>query len=243
MIPVNKHRLWQLFADGVLVALAWWLAFELRFDKGIPVYSETFFRRPIGVAFAIDLVFFVLLGFYNRWWRYVSTRDMWRIAYGVALASLVSDVCVYLVSPVHQLRLPRGIAALAFLLTLAFIAGSRLLARTLMERPSGSLVARGREVLVVGAGDAGDTVIKEMRRSRQLAMTPIGLIDDDPRKKNLRLHGVRVLGTTDELPRLLGENRPAEVLIAIPSASGSERQRVVDVIRDAAETVQKLLGS
>jgi FlaA1/EpsC-like NDP-sugar epimerase len=166
VIPVNKHRLWQLLADGALVALAWWLAFELRFDQGVPVYYETLFRRTIGVVVAIDLVVFVLLGFYNRWWRYVSTRDMWRIVYGVALASLVSDVCVYLVSPVHQLRLPRGIAALAFLLTLAFVAGSRLLARTLMERPSGSLVARGREVLVVGAGDAGDTVIKEMRRSR-----------------------------------------------------------------------------
>jgi len=135
VIPVNKHRLWQLLADGALVALAWWLAFELRFDKGVPVYYETLFRRTIGIVVAIDLVVFVLLGFYNRWWRYVSTRDMWRIVYGVTLASLVSDVCVYLVSPVHQLRLPRGIAALAFLLTLAFIAGSRLLARTLMERP------------------------------------------------------------------------------------------------------------
>ena len=196
--------------------------------QGLPVYYETLFRRTIGVVVAIDLVVFVVLGFYNRWWRYVSTRDMWRIVYGVTLASLVSDVCVYLVSPVHQLRLPRGIAALAFLLTLAFIAGSRLLARTLMERPSGGLVARGREVLVVGAGDAGDTVIKEMRRSRQLAMTPIGLIDDDPRKKNLRLHGVRVLGTIDDLPHLLRDNKPDEIIIAIPSASGDQRRKVVE---------------
>jgi FlaA1/EpsC-like NDP-sugar epimerase len=242
VIPVNKHRLWQLLADGALVALAWWLAFELRFDKGVPVYYETLFRRTIGIVVAIDLVVFVLLGFYNRWWRYVSTRDMWRIVYGVTLASLVSDVCVYLVSPVHQLRLPRGIAALAFLLTLAFIAGSRLLARTLMERPSGSLVARGREVLVVGAGDAGDTVIKEMRRSRQLAMTPIGLIDDDPRKKNLRLHGVRVLGTIDDLPHLLRENKPDEIIIAIPSASGDQRRKVVEYARAAGVPVKTLPG-
>jgi FlaA1/EpsC-like NDP-sugar epimerase len=242
VIPVNKHRLWQLFADGVLVALAWWLAFELRFDKGVPVYYETLFRRTIGVVVAIDLLVFVLLGFYNRWWRYVSTRDMWRIVWGVALASLVSDVCVYLVSPVHTLRLPRGIAALAFLLTLAFVAGSRLLARTLMERPSGSLMARGREVLVVGAGDAGDTVIKEMRRSRQLAMTPIGLIDDDPRKKNLRLHGVRVLGTTDDLPHLLRDNKPDEIIIAIPSASGEQRRKVVEHARAAGVPVKTLPG-
>ena len=98
-----------------------------------------------------------------------------------------------------------------------------------MERPSGGgLVARGKEVLIVGAGDAGQLVIRELQRNRQLGYTPIGLVDDDPRKKNLRIHGVRVLGTTDELPHILRDNRPDEVLIAIPSASGEARRRIVD---------------
>ena len=76
--------------------------------------------------------------------------------------------------------------------------------------------------------------MREMQRSRQLGYTPIGLVDDDPRKKNLRIHGVRVLGTTDDLPRLLRDDEPDEVLIAIPSASGEMRQRVVDVARERA---------
>ena len=96
-----------------------------------------------------------------------------------------------------------------WLLLLAFVAGARMLARTVMERPTGrGLVARGKEVIVVGAGDAGQLIVKEMLKSPALGYTPIGLVDDDPRKKNLRLHDVRVLGTTDELPRILGENRP-----------------------------------
>ena len=108
-----------------------------------------------------------------------------------------------------------------WLLLLAFVAGARMLARTVMERPTGrGLVARGKEVIVVGAGDAAQLIVKEMLKNPALGYTPIGLVDDDPRKKNLRLHNVRVLGTTDELPRILGENRPDEVLIAIPSASG-----------------------
>ena len=243
MIPINRHRIWQLVADGLLVALAWWLAFELRFDNGIPVFYETLFRRSILIVVAIKLVVFVFCGFYNRWWRYVSTRDMWRIAYGVALASVLADVAVYLVSPVHGVKLPRGIAALDLLLCLALIAGSRLLARTLMERPSGGgLVARGKEVLVVGAGDAGQLVIRELQRSRQLGYTPIGLIDDDPRKKNLRVHGVRVLGTTDELPHILRDNRPDEVLIAIPSASGEARRRIVTITRENNVPVKTLPG-
>ena len=242
MIPINRHRIWQLVADGGLVALAWYLAFELRFDSGPPVFYETLFRRTILVVIGIKLAVFVIAGFYDRWWRYVSTRDMWRIAYGVALASVLADVAVYLISPVPTVKLPRGIAALDVLLTLAFIAGSRLLARTLMERPMRGLVARGKEVLVVGAGDAGQLVIRELQRNRQLGYTPIGLIDDDKRKKNLRIHGVRVLGTTADLPHILRDNKPDEVLIAIPGASGEARQRIVNLTREGNVPVKTLPG-
>jgi FlaA1/EpsC-like NDP-sugar epimerase len=237
---VNRHRIWQLVADAGLVALAWWLAFTLRFDAPTPVYYETLFKRTILVVVGIKLAVFVGLGFYNRWWRYVSTRDMWRIAWGVTLATVLADVAVYLISPVPTVKLPRGIAALDLLLTLAFIAGSRLLARTLMERPTTGIVARGKEVLVVGAGDAGQLVIREMQRNRQLGYTPIGLIDDDPRKKNLRIHGVRVLGTTEDLRHILSDNRPDEVILAIPSASGEMRQRIVNVTREGNVPVKTL---
>jgi FlaA1/EpsC-like NDP-sugar epimerase len=97
-------------------------------------------------------------------------------------------------------------------------------------------------VIVVGAGDAAQLIVKEMLKNPSLGYTPIGLVDDDPRKKNLRLHNVRVLGTTEELQKILGENRPDEVLIAIPSASGSVRQRVVDITRKAAVPVKTLPG-
>src|SRR5712692_6227353 len=81
-----------------------------------------------------------------------------------------------------------------------------------------------------------------MQRAPSLGYTPIGLVDDDPRKKNLRLHGVRVLGTTTELSNILRENRPDEVLIAIPSASGEERRRIVETARDAGIPVKTLPG-
>ena len=94
MIPVNRHRLWQLVADGGLVALAWFLAFELRFDQGIPIYYEKLFQRTIGIVVAIQLVVFVLFRFYDRWWRYVSIRDMWSAVRGVTGASLVASLTV-----------------------------------------------------------------------------------------------------------------------------------------------------
>jgi FlaA1/EpsC-like NDP-sugar epimerase len=229
VLPITRHRVFQLAADASMVVAAWFLAFQLRFDQGVPVYYERLLWRTLPLVLVIQLAVFVAFGFYHRWWRYVSMRDMWRAVLGVTVAWLVAGLTVYLFSPVHDVRLPRGVFFMDWLLLLAFVAGTRLLARTLFERPApGRLVARGKEVIVVGAGDAGQLIIKELQRSRQIGYTPIGLVDDDPRKRNGRFQGVRVLGTTSELPHLLREHRPDEVLIAIPSASGDVRRRIVD---------------
>jgi FlaA1/EpsC-like NDP-sugar epimerase len=242
VIPVNRHRIWQLVADGGLIALAWWLSFELRFDQGVPVYYDKLFQRTLLIVVAIQLVVFVLFRFYDRWWRYVSVRDMWSALRGVTAAVVASSLTVYFFSPVAQVRLPRSVAIMDWLLLLAFVAGSRLLARSVIERPGTGLIARGKEVLVVGAGDAGQLVIREMQRNRKLGYTPIGLVDDDPRKKNLRIHGVRVLGTTDDLRHILRDNKPDEVILAIPSASGDMRQRIVNVTREGNVPVKTLPG-
>jgi FlaA1/EpsC-like NDP-sugar epimerase len=241
---VNRHRLWQLAADGVLVALAWILAFKLRFDQlEVPVYYDAYLGwETVLAVVALKLAVFVVFGFYQRWWRYVSTRDMWDAARGVVAASLVAYLVFYFV-PIHDLRVPRAVAVLDLLLLLALVTGARLAARTVFERPgAGSLVARGREVIVVGAGDAGGLVIKELFRNRALGTTPMGLVDDDPRKRNMRLHGVRVLGTTEELPHILRDNRPDELLIAIPSAAGELRRRVVEAARAERVPVKTLPG-
>jgi FlaA1/EpsC-like NDP-sugar epimerase len=239
----TRHRIWQPLVDAGLVALAWILAFQLRFDNGVPVYYDKLFARTILLVVAIKVSVFVLFGLYNHWWRYVSTKDMWRIARGVVAGSLIAYITVYFLSPVQQVRLPRSIAVLDLLLTLAFVAGARLLVRTAIERPAlGGLVARGKEVLIVGAGDAGEQVVRELLRSPGVRYTPIGLVDDDPRKRNLQLHGVRVLGATADLPDLLRDSHPDEVLIAIPGASGEDRGRIVEVCQKAGVPVKTLPG-
>ena len=242
--PFNRHRLWQLVADAAIIAAAWYLAWWLRFDQGDrPVYYDRYLDWEIVLlVIAIKLPVFALSGFYNRWWRYISTRDMWAAVRGVAFAS-VATFLVFTLFEIHPARVPTGVWFVDLLLCLAFVAGSRLLARTLIERPlPGQVVARGKEALVVGAGDAAQLVIKEMLRNPALGYTPIGLVDDDPRKKNLRLHGIRVLGTTDELAQLIRDRRPDEVLIAIPSASGAVRAQIVEVARGERVPVKTLPG-
>jgi FlaA1/EpsC-like NDP-sugar epimerase len=241
--PVNRHRAWQLVFDAALIVAAWRLTFFLRFDKTTPIfYRHLLDWDVIALVVAINLSTFVVFGFYNRWWRYVSTRDMWGLFRGVTIGSALTYLALYAFPPANTSRLPRGVAALDYLLLLAFIAGSRLLARTLIERPQTGLVAHGKEVLIVGAGDAGQLMVREMQRNRQLHYTPIGFVDDDPRKRGSRIVDVRVLGTTDELRHLLRDNKPDEVLIAIPSAAGAVRRKVVETCRAANVPVKTLPG-
>ena len=241
-MPITRHRLWQLAADAAMIAAAWYLAFQLRFDFDVPRFYETMLWDTLPFVVAIKLAVFVAFGFYQRWWRYVSTRDMWRALAGVAVASVLAIAAVYFFYPVERLRLPRGVALVDPLLLLGFVAGSRLLARTVIERPKGGLMARGKEVLIVGAGDAGRLVVQELQRSTLAKSTPVGLVDDDPRKRGMRLLGVRVLGTTDDLPHLLRDNRPDEVLIAVPSAPGEFRRKIVELASAERVPVKTLPG-
>ena len=154
---------------------------------------------------------------------------MWAVVRGVTVACIVAELAIWLVNPVPDIRVPRSVVVLDWLILLALVAGARLLARTLIERPGPrKIMASGREAVIVG-GDAGQLIIKEMQKSTELGYTPIGLADDDPRKRNLRVHGVRVLGTTDELPTIIADSNPDEVIIAILGGrrdSAAHRQRV-----------------
>src|SRR5262249_14377483 len=95
-LPLSKHRAWQFIADGVLIGAAWWLTFFLLFDQSVPRYYQHLLSwRVITVVIALKLATFVVFGFYNRWWRYVSTRDMWGAARGVTAACVITDLVLY----------------------------------------------------------------------------------------------------------------------------------------------------
>jgi FlaA1/EpsC-like NDP-sugar epimerase len=246
---ISRHRLWQVAVDGLFTAGAWLLAFYLAFDFHQPKHKP-YLRfvgwGPILTIVLITLATFVVCGFYNRWWRYVSTRDIWAAVQGVTIACVLADAVVYLGFRgrfVHVYQLPISVMAMDWLFMLAFITGSRTLARTLIERPqAGERIAHGKEVIIAGAGDAASVTLRELHKYRHLGYTPIGIVDDDTRKQGIRLHGVKVLGKIADLPRLLRENRPDEVLIAMPSASGQTRQRIVEMAREAKVPVNTLPG-
>jgi FlaA1/EpsC-like NDP-sugar epimerase len=240
--PVYRHRLLQVLVDAALVGLAFFGAFVLRFDQGIPPRYSDLLEQTIAFVVVGKVAIFAAFGLYQKWWRYVGLRDFETILKAVVTASLVLVGALFIWSPTND-DLPRSVAAMDLLLTTALIGGARLVVRSVVERPPrGAVLPKGEEVLIVGAGEAGQLIAREMQRSPELGETAIGFVDDDPRKRGMRIHGLKVLGTTSELPRVLDEIPPHEVIIAIPSAPGVVRGRVVRACRERDIPVRTLPG-
>jgi FlaA1/EpsC-like NDP-sugar epimerase len=240
--PVYRHRLLQILVDAALVALAYFLAFLLRFDESIPSRYQELLEETIVFVVIGKVAIFAAFGLYQKWWRYVGLRDLESILKAVVAATLVLVGVLFIWSPTDH-DLPRSVAAMDLLLTAALIGGVRLAVRSVVERPPrGAVLPKGQEVLIMGAGEAGQLVAREMERSPELGQTAIGFVDDDPRKRGMRVHGLKVLGTTRELDVVLDEVTPDEVIIAMPSAPGEIRGRIVRCCRERNIPVRTLPG-
>jgi FlaA1/EpsC-like NDP-sugar epimerase len=240
--PLHRHSLPQLAIDGALVAVAYYLSYRLRFDAGrMPHKYDRLFDATIVFVVAGSLVVFTLFRLELKQWRYTSSRDYLGILQAVVAntAALLAFVAIThpVTEPSHSgevtVSVPTGVIAMYFLLTLALIGGARFVARIVYERPLRGFRARGdaRRVLIVGAGEGGRLVLREVLRNPQLGLAPVGFVDDDPLKRGIRIDGVKVLGPTDQLGRILDEAEPDEITIAIPSAPGTLRARVVRAAR------------
>ncbi|HYY21997.1 MAG TPA: hypothetical protein VE780_08975, partial [Thermoleophilaceae bacterium] len=167
---VNVRRIGQVVIDAGLVALAYYLAYHLRFDTGFPHRYQRLLGDTILFAVFLKVGIFALFGLYSKLWRFVDQKDFESIVKAVVVASVVLVVGLFLLPP-GKTDPPRGVIALDFLITLALVSGSRFLVRALVERPlRGQLVQRAaREVLIVGAGNGGQQVAVELRRNPELS--------------------------------------------------------------------------
>jgi FlaA1/EpsC-like NDP-sugar epimerase len=240
--PVYRNRVLQVAADAALLALAYFLAFQLRFlddPHGWPHRYEVLFAQSVGFVVVGKLIVFAAFGLYQKWWRYVSGRDFMLILRAVVVSSAILVVFFAVAQPFAH-TLPRSVEVTDFVLTLILVAGARLAVRLIVERPSREGRVPKHEVLVIGAGSGGQMVVRELQLNPNLGSTAIGFIDDDPRKRGMRMLGLKVLGSTAEIDEILDETEPDEVVIAIPSAPGTLRAKVVAACRDREISIRTL---
>ena len=188
--PVYRNRTLQVAADLILVALAFFCAFRLRFlddPGGIPDRYWTVLTQSLAFVAVGKVIVFAAFGMYQKWWRYVGGQDFAGILRAVAVSSAIL-VIVFTVAQPFEPNLPRSVVVLDFLLTLIFVAGARLAVRLVVERPArGARIPKGAEVLIIGAGSGGQMVVREMQLNPNLGKTAIGFVDDDPRKRGMRM--------------------------------------------------------
>jgi FlaA1/EpsC-like NDP-sugar epimerase len=208
-----------------LVALSNYLAFLLRFDGDIPRLHARLFVEMLPWLLVVRGVTFVPFRLYDGFWRYTSIRDLRNIIVGVATSTALFYGIVH-----HGLQLTAysgSIFIIDSILLVCFMGGIRVTRRACRElwRPEGS-----RRVLIYGAGDAGEMIVREMIHAHQSEYEPVGFVDDNDAKIGQRIHGVPVLGTRADLPRIVAARQPHEILIAIARADAATIRLIVHAI-------------
>ena len=170
---VNLRRAGQVAVDGCLLAVAYYLAYVLRFDSGIPRRYDELLGDTIVFVVVMKLVVFALFGLYSKLWRFVDQKDFEAIVKAAVVSSVALIAGLFVLAPGNT-DPPRGVIALDFLIALMLVTGTRFLVRAAVERPMRApLIERAtREVLIVGAGNGGQQVAVELRRNPELSSAP-----------------------------------------------------------------------
>ena len=211
--------------DLGLIILANYLAFWLRFDGDIPVQEAQVFQQTLPWLVAIRAVGFFLFRLNEGLWRYTGIWDLQNILSGI-LASTIAFYC-WVHWGIGIQGYSHAIMIIDSVLLVGFVAGVRLPARLLQEKV---LYRHKKKVLIVGAGDSGERVVREMKTHSSYGYQPIGLIDDHASLLGQRIHGVKVLGTRKDLPRVLRKEQPEEVVIALPRTEPALLREILNAL-------------
>ncbi len=222
-----------LAGDIALIITAVLGSFALRLDVAQLPYYFPAALIMCAVALLVKIPTFYFFGLYRRLWVYASTNELRLIVVAVSAASvLTSGVMLLLMGAgLVQPGMPRTALGIDWLISLVLIGGSRFALRILAEQMSTPREAKSRRALIIGAGDAGALVARELQKSSQLNILPMGFLDDDPAKQHKEIYGVPVIGEIASLPDVLDSHQVDEVIIAIPSAPGRVVRLVNDICR------------
>ncbi|MDK2800370.1 MAG: hypothetical protein PWP27_1928 [Clostridiales bacterium] len=224
-----KRMLW-LILDILLINLAVYGAYWLRFDGNIKPQYIKHYQEAFVIITAIKLIIFYACGLYQSLWKYASIRELITIA----MASVFANTAMISYVFITQTFVPRSIYILACMLDIALIGGSRLLYRVIRRGLNGKLFdfSNKKRVLIIGAGDAGATIIRELRHHSGLNSIPVAIIDDNKEKLGHRINGVPVLGTREDIKNITEKKAIDEIIIAIPSANKKEISEIIDKCKE-----------
>lgn len=212
----RHHIIFLMITDLVLIAASFFLGLLIRFEGYLPLrFIEG--REPFYIVsiFYILTVFYIF-GLYKKMWKYAGVYEL--VAIFNAITVGLAPVCAY-VFYTHGTVYPRSSIIITWLLDILIVGGVRFILRFISEAQIRPRVTDQRRTLIIGADDAGEMILRELKRHPNLANLAVGLIDDDPNKKDVRVHGVPVLGPVKDIPYIIKQLKVDEIIITSPSPS------------------------
>ncbi|MBX0330469.1 polysaccharide biosynthesis protein [Oscillochloris sp. ZM17-4] len=232
-------------ADIVLLIGAAYISFVLRLESLDLAKYWLGFALFAAMATIITPALFYRAGIYAQYWRYASINELFRMALAITAVAITAETLLlaadWLLPEVDLI--PQSVPAIFLLLALPMTATPRMLRRLEFPYKLRRRDASGAErVLVVGAGDAGESIARDLRQRHPQGRELIGFIDDDPAKNNIRIHGVPVLGDRYAIPRLVQAHEVRQVIIAVPSAAGKAIREIVSICEGAGVETKIIPG-
>ncbi|HUW22935.1 MAG TPA: nucleoside-diphosphate sugar epimerase/dehydratase [bacterium] len=223
---IHKYRrLFTIVVHFILVIIAYVGAFYLRFDFRLRSEYFPIILKTLPLLIIIKMAIFYYYGLFSGLWRYASIDDLWRIIKANFFSTAVFILGVVFIYNI--VGYPRSIFFLDGILCIAFIGGLRFVTRLFIEifKPVSAKI--NKRVIIVGAGEAGVMVLRECRNNPAMNMEIVGFIDDNPTKKNLRIQGIKILGTKHDIPAIVNKYGVEEIILAIPSAKGKIIREII----------------
>lgn len=222
-----KRRVFEVLLDVVLIVLAYWSAYAIKFEPFSDSPAWKLFLRTLPVLVVVRLAAFLVLGVYRGIWRYTSMDDLMTFAKAVAAGSLLSMIIVLFKFRFQGFS--RAVFLIDALVMMLLLAGSRIAFRFFRQVLPAANAETGRRVLIYGAGDAGELLLRELLNNRELRYTPVGFMDDDKNKHGKLIHGFRVFGGNGLLAKIISEQAVEQVLISTPRIS---EERIAEILSE-----------
>lgn len=233
-----KRRIFEVLLDVVLIILAYWSAYAIKFGALSDSPAWKLFLRTLPVLVFVKMATFLVMGVYRGLWRYTSIDDLIVFAKAVVLSSIASVLAVLFAF--RFVGFSRTVFLLDGLLMLMFLAGSRMafrLFRLLLPVSNGN---DGRRVLIYGAGDGGELLLRELLNNRKLKYSPVGFLDDDPAKTGKVLHGLKVFAGNGDLTAVCKKLKVDELLISSSKMSEDRVREIVSACQQQEITVRRM---
>lgn len=228
----------NLLIDGFLIVSAYYIALFVRFEGNIPASTLNDMREHIVVIVLIKLAVLVLMGTYRILWRYASVGEYLRIVMYCFFTNFLASSYLLLTNS----GLPRSIYAIVLILDILMLGGVRVLVR--LESTKALRISKGsnKRILILGAGEAGVMVLREILKSEHLKSRVVAFIDDDPKKIGRSIHGVPVLGNRNQMQQIVSKYSVDEIIFAMPSATNEQRKEYLERASVTGANVKTIPG-